>query len=34
MQPEKLAMLQELVLEIGLNTHNLEYNEGLQEGCW
>jgi len=34
MQPEKLAMLQEMVLEMGLNTHNLEYNTGLQEGCW
>jgi len=34
MLPEKLAMLKELVLELSLNTHNLEYNEGLQEGCW
>merc|ERR1711990_959872 len=34
MQLEKLAMLQEMVLEMGLNTHNLEYNEGNQEGCW
>merc|ERR1711936_984363 len=34
MSAEKLAMLQEIVLDLGLNPHNLEYNEGSQEGCW
>ena len=25
---------QGIVLDLGLNPHNLEYNEGSQEGCW
>merc|ERR1719285_294547 len=34
MSAEKLAKLQGIVLDLGLNPHNLEYNEGSQAGCW
>merc|ERR1711962_977107 len=34
MAEEKLEMLKALVLEMGLNSHNLDYHSTSQEGCW
>ena len=34
MPAEKLAALQSLVADLGLNTHELDYQAGDQQGCW